>query len=412
MASSNKVISKKIVLAPLVICILFLVYFISRNLKSTNNFQTPQMHESKFLETFDGTPSSPMNAVLPNWDIQVHSRDENTWYQLKSMHAQHGSDFSAPPAMHVNNTYEGAVFLCKNHLMTAISADYAAIYLTPPYLLDFKKDGVISFDISTERMSKLDWWDVWISPYDSNLAIPFTSGDPDIKGEPEDSVHITIEDPGNIPTLYINQNGKQKQYKNGLNIPFNSKIKKGTNQSAVRQAFKITLSKNHLKFERLKSSTGEAIVFFDTDLSELNFDTGVVQFGHHSYDPEKDPIGKPGTWHWDNISLNPSIPFSITRGNRRYIDNKNQTLNFTKPAPQNSYLRFNGIGKIEVSYNGNPFVEAQKAGWAKNHAWDPKHFASYWTQIPQGTKSLRLKFSPDGNYTGPFIAKDFSIWSR
>jgi hypothetical protein len=278
--------------------------------------------------------------------------------------------------------------------------------------LDFKKDGVISFDISTERMSKLDWWDVWISPYDSNLAIPFTSGDPDIKGEPEDSVHITIEDPGNIPTLYINQNGKQKQYKNGLNIPFNSKIKKGTNQSAVRQAFKITLSKNHLKFERLKSSTGEAIVFFDTDLSELNFDTGVVQFGHHSYDPEKDPIGKPGTWHWDNISLNPSIPFSITRGNRRYIDNENQTLNFTKPAPQNSYLRFNGIGKIEVSYNGNPFVEAQKAGWAKNHAWDPKHFASYWTQIPQGTKSLRLKFSPDGNYTGPFIAKDFSIWSR
>ena len=54
------------------------------------------------LGSFDGTPSSPQpfaeHAEYPRWDVQVHSRDVNTWDTLQSVNAQHGPDCSAPPA--------------------------------------------------------------------------------------------------------------------------------------------------------------------------------------------------------------------------------------------------------------------------------------------------------------------------
>lgn len=31
-------------------------------------------------ETFDGSPASPLAFSSTDWDIQVHSRDSNTWF--------------------------------------------------------------------------------------------------------------------------------------------------------------------------------------------------------------------------------------------------------------------------------------------------------------------------------------------
>lgn len=109
-------------------------------LKSQQDIRTRADTSSTFLATFDNTSTSPVpvggiagKTVLPDWDIQVHSRNPD-WADdsLTSMSAAHGSDCSSPPATHENHTYAGAVFICKNHIMTSIQeGGYGEIVLTP-----------------------------------------------------------------------------------------------------------------------------------------------------------------------------------------------------------------------------------------------------------------------------------------
>jgi hypothetical protein len=111
-----------------------------------------------FFDPLDGSPSAPEPWRSAHWDITVHSRDRDTWKTLNPMHAHHGPDCAPPPALHESNAYEDAVFLCRDHLMTAIRGDgYAAIYLTPNHMLDFSAgEAILRFDMSTLRTSDGD----------------------------------------------------------------------------------------------------------------------------------------------------------------------------------------------------------------------------------------------------------------
>ena len=96
---------------------------------------------------FDGTPSAPLPvSQSPSYselDVQVHSRDSSSWQTLPAIQAQHGADCSGPPASHTNTSYEGSVYICKDHIMSAIngSAGYAEIVITPNLLFDFSHGG-------------------------------------------------------------------------------------------------------------------------------------------------------------------------------------------------------------------------------------------------------------------------------
>lgn len=297
--------------------------------------------------------------------------------------------------------------------MTAINASgYGLIYLTPNRMLDFSSGGTVSFDISTERQSTRDWWDIWITPWADNLALPFDLGEVDLQGPPLNAIHVSIETAESAPILTVYRNGQSTTYNHGWDTPSTrSGIAAGTNEAAARQPFRLTISGGRIKFERLASSTGSAVEFFDFAAS-VNFSRGVVQFGHHSYNPTKDGSGVPATWHWDNFAVNPSVPFTVVRADQRYIDGPTQTLTFAAPAPANSFLRFSGVGVIDVSLDGGsyqPALRAKTAGLADG--FHPEHMSSYWMPVPQGTRTLKLKFSADSWYNGPFIAKDFALWS-
>ncbi|MFN0146599.1 MAG: hypothetical protein ACKVT1_08820 [Dehalococcoidia bacterium] len=372
--------------------------------------------------TFTGAPLSPASmagvpggAALANFDVQVHSRDSNTWYQLENMNAQHGSDCSAPPATHSTNSYEGAVFQCKDHVMTAINASgYGLIYLTPNQMVDFAGGGSVSFELSTERMSTRDWFDIWVSPYNDNVALPFDAGDVDLQGEPRNTIHIGINNAQSVPIVRVIRNGSSSVLNDVYNSPsWNANIVAGTNQSATRQPFKLTLTPTHIRFERLASATGAAVVFVDKDIPALNWTQGVVQFGHHSYNPTKDGSGVPATRHWDNFTISPSVPFTIIKADRRYIDNASQTLTFAQPAPTGAMLRFSAIGKVDVSFDGGAFQPAAKQ-WAMTNGTHLEHMSSFWTPMPAGARTVKLRFSNDGWYTTgyPMIAKDFAIFSN
>jgi hypothetical protein len=212
-----------------------------------------------------------------------------------------------------------------------------------------------------------------------------------------------------------------------------------------RTTFELKISKNHLRFgiaggqvdqDNQPINNGQPFYWVDKQITPLTWDKAVIQFGHHSYNPEKN-CGTPGaptcsanTWHWDNISIAPAQPFTIIRGDRRYVgdDSPQTTVNFPAPAPADSYLRFSAISNdkcgscpdagsppVEVSYDGGQTWQiAQKQAVSKPMTSPFSHAASYWTPIPQGTQSVqfRPKQITAGDQGISWQAKDFAIWSQ
>lgn len=360
--------------------------------------------------TFDGAPSAPLSyssgSFLDGWDVQVHDRDaQDHPGTTANMSAEHGADCSAPPASHSTGTAVSAhVFQCANHIMTAMNGpDYGVIYLTPPEMVDFAAGGTVSWDMSTEKDSVRDWWDVTISPFLDSQALPLRSDlsdGVDLQGPNRNAIVVKTDNGEGNPNLDVVTNGNVASYgPPGWAGHFPGEgVAAGTNQAMTRQSFRITLTRTHVRFERLASATAPALVFIDQNIPQLNWTQGVIQFGHHSYNPTKDNAGVPATWHWDNIAANPSVPFFIER---EQDWTRGGTVT-TSPAPANSYLRFSAICRPVV--DGALPAKMTDSG-------HPEHFASYLVPAAQGSTSHQLSFQSDSGFSGPCLAKDISLFS-
>lgn len=356
--------------------------------------------------TFDGSPPAPdVPPALAEWDVQVHSRDPGTWLVPEALDAQHGADCSAPPATHPVTTYAGTVFQCANHIMTALNAGgYGVIYLTPPEMVDFANGGSVSFDLSTLRMSSRDWVDLWITPYQDNLALPFDQGDVDLQGLPRTGIHVIMSAFNGETTFraYSIQNFQETEIDGCWWCQLPGYLGY-TPTGQQRETFRLSLTPGSLKFELLAGGPNSGgvtpVAFIDNVIPNLGFTRGVVQFGHHSYNPTKDDSGVPATWHWDNVSIAPAVPFTIIRATQRYTTGG--TVTFNAPAPANAYLRFAANGS-NVTVNGQP-ARIQPA------EQNVDRFKSYWMPIPEGTMSVT--FAGNATPNGPFFVQDVSIWS-
>ena len=293
--------------------------------------------DTRFVETFDGDPAVPTPWNSPNWDIAVHSRDASTFYQLESMAAGHGSQCDPPPATHTTSSYAGAVFQCRNHMMTAIKAGgYGEIVLTPNRMVVFEDNiAIIRIDASTLRTSGRDWWDIWITPYDDNLILPLAEFYPDLSGDPKRAVHVEMEP-------YENSNGfgafKASVIRNhqATVLPMADwylTYEDFLQPSATRRdTFELQISRYGMRFGMPEYNKW----WINTTFSQpLDWSTGVVQFGHHSYNPTKvcnhNGTCGPNTWHWDNVIIDPALPFTIIPANSRYTEQSTGgTLTFAR----------------------------------------------------------------------------------
>lgn len=371
---------------------------------------------------FPGSPASPAAYSDPHLDVAVHSRNQDTWYSLEGMTAQHGADCSAPPATHVEiGSYSDAVFQCANHLMTSINAGgYGEIMLTPDTLADFSAGtATITWDVSTFRSSGRDWWDVWLTPFTESKVYPLQSWLPDLSGPPADAVHLMLGTPGTTTLC-------PEMYRGGQSVALSSGYGNGcvwwtgyesilTSSATVRTTFKAEISKTHLKvYIPAQASTNQReMVFFDGAIpGGLPFTQAVVQFGHHSYTPTKtdgcasgDTPCQPGTWHWDNLSISPGVPFTMIKPDRRYADASNPTITFASPAPAGAYLRFHAVANaVKASFNGGPLVALTPLYSDKSNI-DPEYFVP----VPAGTQRVTLSVTP--SWLGSWIADGFGIWS-
>ena len=185
-----------------------------------------------------------------------------------------------------------------------------------------------------------------------------------------------------------------------------------TPSAAKRETFELRITPTHIRF----GLPDYNFWWIDDELEQpLNWQEGIVQFGHHSYSPESacddgELDCSPNTWHWDNIAIDPAQPFTLIPADARYVDaTTERTVYFNQPAPRDSQLRFAGIGNdLSVSFDeGTTWRSAELQ--AQTNLADEK-FKSYWMPIPRGTSSVT--FRGENWWGGPWHIRDISIWHR
>lgn len=357
--------------------------------------------------SFTGATPSPVPFAEDGWDVQIHSRDRDTWLQPQPMEAHHTSACGAPPGTHRITQYEEMVFRCRDHLMTAIRADgYGAIVLTPDRQLDWGSgEGVVRFDLSTFRSSARDWIKVWITPFDLQLPVPAIDHAPDLNGVPRTSLFIEMTSNGNLCPRLV------RDFRiTALSCDdWRALEDRLTPSATVRTSVEIRVSRTRVRV----SLPEHDIVFADVALDQpLTYTRGVVQFAHYSYTPEKcQGCAGANTWHWDEIHLAPSVPFSIARGDRRHVDGAGGEVSFARPAGSGARLRFVAAGVApEISVDGGATWQ-QPAEQAVSRTNDP--IRQYWTPVPAGTARVRLRPGRPiawWPHSDVWIARDFAIW--
>lgn len=398
---------------------------------------------ANFSETFDGAPATPLpwtqTSWKDRWDVTIHQRNEQDYKALVPHQGHHGPDCSPPIdasgnlVTHlVSGGYENAVYQCKDHVMTSITGfgshthdSYALIYLTPNHMVDFSQgEAVIRFSMTTFRTTQRDWIDVWITPFEENLNSPFDQGEVDFQGVPKRAIHINMMPPNNNaktgfhPSIYKNHvdTGEFRSFSSDFNwfTGYEDFLPSGTS-AKDRQIFELRITyrtpggKSHIKF----GMPAFNFYWVDKDIAPLDWSQGVVQFGHHSYTPDKDcsfyaplPCG-PNSWHWDDISISPSLPFTMIKADRRFVDDTATTINFQNPAPANTFLRFAGIGTIDVSFNNG--ATWQRAQYAPQTTQNTNRWGSFWHPVPPGTQSVKFRGT---RATWPWMARDLALWSK
>jgi hypothetical protein len=361
-----------------------------------------------------GSPPSPVPFDEPGWDVQVYSRDRQTWYEPEPMDAHHGDNCAGFPGVHRVSRYDQMVFRCRDHIMTSINAEgYGGVVLTPDRMIDFSGgEAVIRFDLSTFRSSGRDWINVWVSGYEAQLSVPAVEWAPGANGPPRDGMFVEQTANGNLCPRFI-RNFVVTELACDDGRPLSDRI---VFSATRRNTVEIRVSATRVRV----SMPNDSIVFSNVALpASLPFTQGVVQFGHYSYNPRKceshcPPGGwAPNTWHWDEIYLAPSIPFTIIRADRRFVDGAGGTVTLNAPAPANAKLRFYSMGMSpDVSFDGGATwrVPAEQGGGKTS---EPER--QYWMPIPAGTTQIQLR--PARLLTwwterGSWIARDFSVFAR
>jgi hypothetical protein len=364
-----------------------------------------------YVQTFDGSPAAPQPWRPADWDVTANVADayrQTDGNSLQTMHAEHGGACAPAPETHGITSLDDAVFLCRDHLMTAMNYGYGAIYLTPNRMLDFSNGGVVRFDLSTMRRSDRDWIDVWVTPYEESLQIPLEDWLPVYAGEPRRAVHVRMDN-GAGGTIFRVAVVRDFASENVAAAEWRSVETFVAPSATVRTPFELRLSRTHVQF----GLPGSNVWWVNTAIPDLGWSQGVVQFGHHSYDQAKGSCLSggcgPNTWHWDNVSIAPAVPFAIIRGVQKIVrQDRGTRIDFPAPAPQGAELRFIGVGTaLEISAGGAAW---RAAGLKPQERVRDEHYRSYSTPLPAGTRSVELRGRPF--WGGGWEVRDASIWAR
>jgi hypothetical protein len=362
---------------------------------------------SSFLETFSGKPTNPLPWNHRDWDVFQTSRDIRSWAAPDPVDAHHAfsncGDVASGGSHHVDSWSE-TVFQCNDHIMTSINGTpgYGAIYLSPPAMTDFSGgSSTIGFDVSTFVSSSRDWLDVLITPFADAMSYPFRSDlEVDGSGLPRNAIHIEQSFGSSQWEIELIRNGSVSTL-GTLAIPYG---RIGGASKVTRTPVRIVIRSTSLTLSYPTVSGWSRTVSF----ASLSWTQGIVQFGHHSYTPLKDCQTTPqfvcaaNTWHWDNISINPSRPFyqwqaTPERTGAAIRDSNPRTLTFGKPAPTNALLVFSANCGVQVRDTPSSAWRSATIMGPNAH---PEHTQSNRVTVRPGATSIQFRFVNNSWY-GP-----------
>ncbi len=387
----------------------------------------------------------------PNdFDVALHMRDRSAWDAPETFRAMHGTfcqpydnlaDVSRPndDISHEARTFADLNYRCRNHMMTALKASgYGAAYVTPNAMVDFGTgEAVVRWAMSTMRTSGHDWIDLWVTPWDENLALPLDGAlrTVDAQGPPKRAIHIRMTSDSRAVSAF-----QAFVVRNHVETALASS---GEGYEALfppvstrRDTFELRISRTRVKFRMWKGDldlTHPGAVPFaakqwvDAELpATLDWTVGVVQFGHHSLDPAGFDGGFGGTWHWDDFRIAPAVPFTIVKARNpapatpahdRNAAEAHPVMVLASPTPTAGFLRFAGYGeKIEVSFDGD---KSKKAELQTEKFDEADRFHSYWTPVPAGVTRITFSAKKDSNAkdqktkdSGAWRVRDVAFWAR
>lgn len=404
-----------------------------------------------YLETFTLDTNVPTPYRPPGFDVSVIGHDDDS---IENMWANHGPDCGAPEELwpggapnpqynHFINKVADTVFSCRDHIMTAINAGYGATYITVPALMDWSTSPArFEWDMSTERTSSRDWMDVVIQPFEPGFDGPMALNFQDFH-TPKDALQFELQGGGNVWAPQVMLPGPTSGCSNGsywkgsvyycrFNFDgYNSWDRmlaaRGLSTSAARRDhFMIEVSRTHVRMGFRASPNDPYRYWVDADIpgGALKWSQGVTQLNQRAYNPLKGcgaiGVGEPGhppdgwvdsdghkcragTWHIDNMSIQPYQPFTIIPGVRR-INMPGGTVTFPFPAPQNSFIKAAGAwSDTQYSLDGRTWQTAAIVGPKA----PPEIGDSYWFQVPEGTQTIQFRGS-----NPRWSIQDIYIYSR
>ena len=233
------------------------------------------------------------------------------------------------------------------------------------------------------------------------MSYPFGIGGVDGVGEPGRRIHFEQDFGSDFWRLFLNGNERGE-----LDIPFGVGTiprQSDVQGKVIRTPVEMTISSNSMTV-RYPGTNASRTVTINPD-----FNRGIIQFGHHSYNPTKGsnpatgceaPCGSPNTWHWDNVSLSPAVRFYQRQATPERTgiqgDTNPRTLTFAEPVPANAQLHFTGTCNIQVRDNASaPWRNATPMGTDHSH---PEHTWSWKTSVPQGSTSVQFRFQDNDWY--------------
>jgi hypothetical protein len=355
---------------------------------------------SIFTETFDAAPTAPSRWDPPGWDV-IRSGNASQAPFTNPIPDCNGTQSYAPMA----DNEEFGVYKCPNHLMLRMAnLSYGFMMLTPPTLVDFSNgEAAIQWDMSTINTNGRNWIEMHLMPVQDHILMAAErwgsnraarelvimskegscSGTKNTSGEGSVLIKTEIR-----RVLSGNYSGDEQIGQACLGDYVNPS---GSTYTTLE--FRIT--KTHLKF----GIPSQNAWFFDKQISDLGWDKGVLQFGVSAYNSHSNsPCFESGAcpftvFHFDNVTISPSIPFTILKGDRSFINSTTTNQWNLTTAPSGALLKFVGIAnKIEVSFNdGTSWTRVPLANQPSNNPEGDEHGDDYLTALPQGTTKVLFR---------------------
>jgi len=414
---------------------------------------------ASFTETFDGTPPAPATYTNPaHWSIFVQGFNAQEATAGATV-AQHGPNCEPPgfpytaTNTHVMHSATDAVFLCNGHVMTSLGVTgYGAVYMTPPAMLDFSQgSATIRWDMSTLRTSARDWVDVVLTPWAEHSDFAYNNNDQHI---PPHNIHVTLA--GTNVWQAFERIGGGIQYGQGQDVQLAGDgsttwddvfRRAGTTESpARRDTFEIRLSRTTLSvcMPGYDSPAGGVFCWINTTLPEplepaVWGDQATVMLSHRTYNAEKacnedngqpqpwtdqlninhtaygDLNCPPDTWHWDNVAIQPFVPYLIipaVPSDAAITAASGGVVTFAQPAPSGaalSFVQFSHTPDLRVSYDaGHTWIAPRiQPAIAPNNGASEENGESVFDPIPAGVQQVMVRGS--NGFWGTFDAEAFRI---